>query len=60
MEQIPGKKVIFIMDEYTLEIEKEYQKQSKERNEPIPNRSDILRSLYRDYIQKRTIATESK
>jgi len=60
VEQIPGKKVIFIMDEYTLTIEKEYQLQAKERNEPIPNRSDILRSLYRDYIQKQTLAGETK
>jgi len=56
MEKITGKKVIFIMDEYTLEVEKQFRQQCKERNEPVPNRSEIIRNLYRDYIQKRTIA----
>ncbi len=55
MEKIDGKKVIFILDDYTLHIESLFKDQCREKNEPIPNRSEIIRNLYRNYIQERTI-----
>ena len=58
MDKIEGKKVIFILDDFTFEIEKLFKEQIEKRNELPLNRSGILRKLYRAYIQEHLIVKD--
>lgn len=53
--KIKGDRVGIMIDEYTLELERLYAEQCEKTGEAKPSRSAIVRTIYREYLQKRII-----